>query len=74
MKTKYIQSRHILVPSLWKTAMLKPRPGETPWEAKDRARRRRIARNYILGIAGEILTALGLVASGYIMAVIILGY
>ena len=69
-----MKSKHILVPSLWKTAMIKPRPGETPWEARDRAEGRRRARKYLLGIAGEILTALGLVASGYIMAVIILGY
>ena len=69
-----MKTKHILIPSLWKTAMAKPRPGETPWEAKDRARRRRIARKYIMGIAREILTALGLVASGYVMAVIILGY
>ena len=69
MKTKYI-----LNSNLWQTATLKPRLGETPWQARHRAEGRRRARKYLLGIAGEILTALGLVASGYIMAVIILGY
>jgi hypothetical protein len=64
MKTKYI-----LNSNLWQTATLKPRSGETPWQARHRAEGQRRARKFLLGIAGEILTAVGLVVFGYIMAV-----
>lgn len=64
-----MKSKHILNSNLWQTATLKPRPGETPWQARHRAEGRRRARRFIMGIAGEILTAVGLVVFGYIMAV-----